>query len=327
MENENPLISVIVPVYKTQDYLRKCVDSILAQTFSNFEVILVDDASPDDSGLICDEYAKLDQRVRVIHHKLNRKLPDTRVSGILESRGTWVSFVESDDFLPKRAFEVLARFATDDTDLVEGSFKDFLLKHTPRDKNIEDAQIVDVVDARGFVDGILKGLWSLSTWGKLYRRTLIANENVFKISKDFNIGEDGILNFRFAANGLRKSVKIDAIVYFYLVNRPGSATKTQVAESYLFRFFDELKEFFEKVCPKEDEDIFREYVRKFIPEIVKSSSSITCDEWAKRIKPTKKTVYFKKLNRYYWMMKTRLVFLWRFFWELGRRTEKNRIQR
>ncbi|MDT6770440.1 glycosyltransferase, partial [Enterococcus faecium] len=79
-------ISIIVPVYKVEKYLRKCVDSILAQTFTDFEVILVDDGSPDNSGKICDEYAEKDNRVRVIH-KENGGLSSARNAGIDVARG------------------------------------------------------------------------------------------------------------------------------------------------------------------------------------------------------------------------------------------------
>ncbi|KAF3371822.1 glycosyl transferase family 2, partial [Enterococcus faecium] len=90
-------ISIIVPVYKVEKYLRKCVDSILAQTFTDFEVILVDDGSPDNSGKICDEYAEKDNRVRVIH-KENGGLSSARNAGIDVARGKYLGFVDSDDY-------------------------------------------------------------------------------------------------------------------------------------------------------------------------------------------------------------------------------------
>ncbi|HBC6514954.1 TPA: glycosyltransferase, partial [Enterococcus faecalis] len=87
-------ISIIVPVYKVEPYLRKCLDSILAQTFTNFEVILVDDGSPDNSGKICDEYAIKDSRVRVIH-KENGGLSSARNAGIDIAQGKYLGFVDS----------------------------------------------------------------------------------------------------------------------------------------------------------------------------------------------------------------------------------------
>ncbi len=91
-----PKISIVVPVYKVELYLRRCVDSILAQTFTDFELILVDDGSPDKSGAICDEYAQKDTRVRVIHKK-NGGVSSARNAGIDEARSEWLCFVDSDD--------------------------------------------------------------------------------------------------------------------------------------------------------------------------------------------------------------------------------------
>ena len=91
-----PLISVIVPIYKVESYLRECVDSILDQTHRNLEVILVDDGSPDACPAICDEYAARDARVRVIH-KTNGGLSDARNAGLDVARGEWIGFVDSDD--------------------------------------------------------------------------------------------------------------------------------------------------------------------------------------------------------------------------------------
>ena len=93
-----PKLSIIVPVYKVEQYIHKCVDSILNQTFKDFELILVDDGSPDNCGAICDEYALKDERVRVIH-KENGGLSDARNFGLKEAKGEYVSFIDSDDWL------------------------------------------------------------------------------------------------------------------------------------------------------------------------------------------------------------------------------------
>lgn len=101
-----PQISVIVPVYKAEPYLRRCVDSILGQTYSNLDVILVDDGSPDRCGAICEEYAAKDGRVRVIH-KENGGLSDARNAGLSAMRGEYVTFVDSDDWLEPTALATL----------------------------------------------------------------------------------------------------------------------------------------------------------------------------------------------------------------------------
>ena len=98
MHNENPLISVIVPVYKVERYLNRCVDSILAQTYQNLEIILVDDGSPDRCGAICDEYAKKDSRICVIHQE-NRGVSAARNTGLDACTGQFVTFVDSDDYI------------------------------------------------------------------------------------------------------------------------------------------------------------------------------------------------------------------------------------
>ncbi|OTO76646.1 glycosyltransferase family 2 protein [Enterococcus sp. 12E11_DIV0728] len=99
-------ISIIVPVYNVEKYLNKCVDSILNQTFKDFELILVDDGSPDNSGAICDQYAKKDSRVKVIH-KLNGGLSDARNAGIDVANGKYLGFIDSDDYIAKDMFELL----------------------------------------------------------------------------------------------------------------------------------------------------------------------------------------------------------------------------
>jgi len=104
--NETPKISVIVPVYKVELYLRQCLDSIIAQTYNNLEIILVDDGSPDACGFICDEYAKKDDRIIVIH-KENGGLSDARNIGIDIASGEYLTFIDSDDWIELDMVEFL----------------------------------------------------------------------------------------------------------------------------------------------------------------------------------------------------------------------------
>ena len=120
MNVAKPTISVIVPVYNVEPYLRQCIDSILAQTYSNFELILVDDGSPDNCGAICDEYAAKDSRIVVIHQE-NRGLSAARNAGLDIMHGEYVTFVDSDDLLHYQALEILHRYLNlYDADICKG---------------------------------------------------------------------------------------------------------------------------------------------------------------------------------------------------------------
>lgn len=107
---KSPQISIIVPIYNVEKYLRKCVDSILTQTFTDFELILVNDGSPDNCGIICDEYAKNDSRIKVINKK-NNGLSSARNAGINEAKGKYIGFIDGDDFIHKRMYETLYKNA------------------------------------------------------------------------------------------------------------------------------------------------------------------------------------------------------------------------
>lgn len=114
-------ISVIVPVFNTEKYLRLCVESILAQTYTNIEVLLIDDRSKDASGKICDEYALKDKRVKVFH-KLNGGVSSARNFGLERATGKWITFVDSDDYIEKDYLITLSKY-TENSEFVIGGFK------------------------------------------------------------------------------------------------------------------------------------------------------------------------------------------------------------
>ena len=100
------LITIIVPIYNVEKYINKCIDSILSQTYSNIEIILVDDGSPDNCGIICDQYASMDNRIKIIH-KLNGGLSDARNVGLDIATGKYVTFIDSDDYIESTYVECL----------------------------------------------------------------------------------------------------------------------------------------------------------------------------------------------------------------------------
>lgn len=100
-----PKISIIVPVYKVEKYLHRCLDSIVAQNFTDWECILVDDGSPDGSGKICDEYAEKDGRFKVFHQE-NQRVSAARNKGLDNAKGEWIGFVDSDDWVSKDYFQI-----------------------------------------------------------------------------------------------------------------------------------------------------------------------------------------------------------------------------
>ena len=109
-------LSIIVPVYRVAATLRRCVDSIISQTFTDWELILVDDGSPDECGAICDEYAGKDSRIRVIH-KANGGLSDARNAGMKVAEGEFVTFVDSDDYIRQDTYEQVMKMASEEEDL------------------------------------------------------------------------------------------------------------------------------------------------------------------------------------------------------------------
>jgi glycosyltransferase involved in cell wall biosynthesis len=116
---KNCKISVIIPVFNTEKYLRRCVDSVLAQTFSDFKLILVDDCSTDSSPTICEEYAKKDRRKKVIHNAQNKGCPQARKVGLDAASGDYVHFVDSDDWLETNMLELMYNKAvSDDLDII-----------------------------------------------------------------------------------------------------------------------------------------------------------------------------------------------------------------
>ena len=123
MKCTKAILSIIVPVYNSQQYLRVCIESVLSQTYRDFELLLVDDNSSDLSGEICDEYAKMDERVRVLHHDKNKGLSATRHDGLKMAEGEWIAYIDNDDYICQEMFEKLMSIS-EGVDMVCGRGED-----------------------------------------------------------------------------------------------------------------------------------------------------------------------------------------------------------
>ena len=205
----NPLISVIVPIYKVENYIKQCIESIINQTYSNLEIILVDDGSPDNCGIICDEYVQVDSRIKVIH-KQNGGLSDARNAGLIVFKGEYVVFVDSDDFMPKDSIEYMYNLAIEnDADVVIGGSEKF-------DENTgkiiwstyngaENIQVFDKVEA--MKDFFINGC---ASWARLYKRNV--HKNVFFPVGEINEDEAIVLTI---LENCEKIVKSNKVVYNY----------------------------------------------------------------------------------------------------------------
>jgi glycosyltransferase involved in cell wall biosynthesis len=175
MSKNNPLISVIIPVYKVEKYINRCIDSVINQTYTNLEIILVDDGSPDNCGKICDEYAQKDSRVVVIH-KENGGLSDARNYGIDVARGEYIMFVDSDDWVHPEIVERLY------SGLILNNSQISMADYLETDEIQVDISPIsscdyEVYNPKRFFEEIFWGKNAMgeTAWAKLYKRELFEN--------------------------------------------------------------------------------------------------------------------------------------------------------
>lgn len=214
MPYEKPLLSIIVPVYDVERYLPKCMDSILAQTFTDFELILVDDGSPDNCPALCDAAAAKDARIRVIHQK-NGGLSAARNAGLDAARGAWIGFVDSDDYIAPEMYEAMYH-------AVQSTGADLALcDYAEVDEAGAPCQSIHIrLEKKDFTGRDLLKNATDSTiqpaWNKLYRRDVFAQLRYpeGKLNEDLFLIPEICLN-------TQKAVVVPKALYYY-VQRGGS---------------------------------------------------------------------------------------------------------
>lgn len=231
-------ISVIVAVYNAQDYLERCVESIRKQTYENLEIVLVDDGSSDKSPQICDEYAKIDPRVKVVH-KANGGLASSRNAGVSAASGTYIGFVDNDDYIREDMYETLLKDMLDnDVDLVvcnctsvdeDGNVLD-------EDSPIKKTEIVSPAEYMGRLSGPKSGYY-VTDWNRLYRAEILKNIVFF----EGHTNEDNYAVHQIVHNCRRILILKDSYVFY--TQRAGSSSR----DNANYQYFDWVESIIKRI--------------------------------------------------------------------------------
>lgn len=226
-----PKVSVIVPVYKAEKYLRQCVDSILAQTFTDWECILVDDGSPDRAGVMCDEYAAKDARIKVIH-KVTGGVSPARNVALGRITGTWLTFVDSDDCLYPKALQKW-------TEVAEQNNLDLVQCHFNRD--YKEGQIVtDATEVQSAPEYADSERYLTCVGGTLFKASIV-KEHSLRFDELVRLGEDQIFLLNYIQYCSRVQ-RVGDVLYFYRDNESSAVNNPKPEfEIASVKAFKELK--------------------------------------------------------------------------------------
>lgn len=282
----NELISIVVPVYNVENYIDRCVTSIVNQTYSNIEIILVDDGSTDSSSLKCDNWKQKDSRIKVIHKK-NGGLSDARNAGVKEVTGEYVCFVDSDDWISKSFVEILYRVAFEtNSDIVECQ-KEIASEYTECKDNYgnKSINIKTYYDKDCFYEFFKYINFCQVVWNKIYSVKLIKNVT-FRYGK---INEDEFWTYLIFSRANIVS-SIDYIGYFYfrrtnsIMNQNFSIKRLDAFEALVERF-----DFIEENYPELSEENCH--------KLLLSCIHFYCLIFASSIE--NKNIYLKKMMSYF----------------------------
>lgn len=225
------LLSIIVPVYNVKPYLKKCVESIINQTYTNLQIILVDDGSTDGSQNICDEFAQKDSRIVVIH-KENGGPSTARNEGMDRANGDYISFVDSDDWLePSMYYDLITQMEKYNADLAVCSF--FECKGDEK-KAVGDSKNVNVLDTEEIFTN--KNQLRFLVWNKVFRRSFVEEMRFIpgQVYEDFHFCREVFLK-------TKKIVYLDVPFYNYRISRPGNTNSSfKPGRMCIFGEFDAL---------------------------------------------------------------------------------------
>ena len=259
------MITIVVPVYKVEKYLRRCVDSILNQTYTDFELLLVDDGSPDNCGKICDEYAKKDSRIFVIHQK-NGGLSAARNTGIdwfyKQNRSDYITFVDSDDWLHPDYLKILMDGIPENHVKISVCNYKRVTTEIPH-QNYDDIEY-EITSPEDF---LVNHSWQYNyAWGKLYHKSMFDDVR-YPVGKNF---EDTFTTYK-ALHKCEKLAYTDLQLYYYLRNEQGiSRSPWKPSELVIFDAMQEQMQFYkEKNLQKAFDKEFQLFVHHHAYQIVR----------------------------------------------------------
>lgn len=293
---EKKAISIIVPIYKVPEvFLKKCIESIINQTFKNIEIILVDDGSPDNCGKICDEYANIDSRIKVIH-QINKGLCGARNTGIKNATCEWITFVDGDDWIEKDMCEILYNSINDSVDIIcSGYAKDYGENKIITYKNsnyFEDNKIYKSKKELKYMTMMCLNFSSYisSSCAKLIRRRLLEEENIF-FDENLKQGAEGI-EFCFRLFNKSHGIKvIQRYLYHYMYNNLSITTIPSENNAYMtLSCFEKIKENIDT----NDQEMLYWYYNRLIYVIVTTTISMYFNPISKE----KITTRIKKYKKY-----------------------------
>lgn len=222
-----PFFSIVVPIYNASTFLRQCIESILDQTFSNFELILIDDGSTDNSLDICNEYMDKDKRIRIFS-QLNLGVSVARNTGIRESTGKYLVFIDSDDYVDSKFLEYLAESDADYITLgYSDVFGDRVVNFIPKNYTLSissDCDRISILEDK---------LGEAFVWAKRYKAEIIFEHNL-QFNPEFKIMEDMLFNLQYISC-IRSYQSIDKVGYFYRHYDELSLSKSVEEYSFLER--------------------------------------------------------------------------------------------
>lgn len=217
----SPKVSIIVPVYKVEKYIDRCINSILAQTFKNFELLLVDDGSPDNSGKICDNYAQMDNRIRVFH-KENAGVSAARNFGIEQSAGDFLMFVDSDDWLDLQCIELcIKEVEYGDLDLLQ--FASVYVSETSQWNSVNKS--TSILSGDAYVN---QQSLNVTVWGGLYKKAII-DMNSIRFNTQLVMAEDQLFVYKFLKFANRITY-INKPLYYYFQNTNGVVRRKSIPD-------------------------------------------------------------------------------------------------
>ena len=255
-------ISIIIPVFNVEKYIEKCLESVINQTYENLEIIVVDDGSTDHSGFICDEYAKKDERIRVIHQD-NKGISVTRNVGINEASGDYIAFVDSDDYIDNEMYEILLKcIETYDADIAICKFDRFdNHKHYLN----EDSEQITIYEGYDIFEYEFRKHEHIQMthvlWNKLYKKEMFHN---IKFLPD-RIAEDFFIHNHIYGKS-KKIVLIDKSLYHYCIGR----NESYMSMSYNGNRIDEIYARQERVYMVKDK-VSKELYQEMITEYINTS--------------------------------------------------------